>query len=339
MNHRSARRRLIPWFIWLALFYSIWLAIVITGNHWESIRANWGIAVAMAMGSYAAGATPMGGGTVGFPVLVLLFNQSAMLGRDFSFAVQSIGMTSASIFIICRRQPVEWPMVRWAMLGSLIGTPIGILFIAPLIPPLVIKLLFAVVWCSFGVLHLHRLRELARHEGLAPGAHRFDRTAGLLTGLLAGATVAAITGVGIDMVLYAVLVLLCQADLKIAIPTSILIMAFTSLIGLATKNLTTGLQPGVFGNWLAAAPVVALGAPLGAFIVDKVGRTSTLLLVSILCIAQFAWTITEEWPRLGITGLAAALAGVLIFNLAFEILFRKGNRLARRQGDHTRNRV
>lgn len=66
----------------------------------------------MAIGFYAAGSTPMGGGTVGFPILVLLFKQSSMLGRDFSFTVQNIGMTSAAILIIRRRQPVEWPMVR-----------------------------------------------------------------------------------------------------------------------------------------------------------------------------------------------------------------------------------
>jgi hypothetical protein len=36
----------------------------------------------MAFGSYVAGSTPMGGGTVGFPILVLLFDLPATLGRD-----------------------------------------------------------------------------------------------------------------------------------------------------------------------------------------------------------------------------------------------------------------
>jgi uncharacterized membrane protein YfcA len=327
---RNSIPSLKPWFIWIGIFYTCWLALVIAGNHWQTLAAHKGIAIAMALGSYAAGSTPMGGGTVGFPILVLLFKESATLGRDFSFAVQSIGMTSASIFIIARRQPVEWPMVRWAMLGSLIGTPLGIFFIAPLIPALIIKVLFAIVWCSFGVLHLYRLKELSRHEGLAPGAHRFDRNAGFLVGLLAGASVASITGVGIDMVLYAVLVLLCQADLKIAIPSSVIIMAFTSLVGIAVKNLTQTVQPGVFENWLAAAPVVALGAPLGAFVVAKVGRAPTLLFVSILCVGQFVWTMTDEWTRLGLSGLACALGGVLVFNLGFEWLHRKGERGNRR---------
>ena len=321
---------LAPWLIWIAAFYTVWLFIIITGDYLQSLADHWGIAVAMGMGGYAAGATPMGGGTVGFPVLVLLHNESPNLGRDFSFAVQSIGMTSASIFIIARRQPVEWPMVRWAMLGSLIGTPLGILFISPLVPPIVIKLLFAVVWCSFGLLHMFRLKELVRHEGLAPGAHRFDRNAGFLVGLLAGATVGAITGVGIDMVLYTVLVLLCQADLKIAIPSSVIIMAWTSLVGIAVKNLAGDVMPGVFENWLAAAPVVILGAPLGALVVDKIGRAPTLFFVSILCVGQFFWTISDEWTRLGVAGALVACAGVVIFNLGFEWLRRKGIRNNRR---------
>ena len=70
------------------------------------IGERWGIAVAMAAGSYVAGSTPMGGGTVGFPVLVLLFEHSGAIGRDFAFAIQSIGMVSASIYILTRPSAV-----------------------------------------------------------------------------------------------------------------------------------------------------------------------------------------------------------------------------------------
>ena len=327
---KSRIKELRPWLVWLAGFYVVWISIVIVGNHWQLLFDHWGIALAMAIGSYAAGSTPMGGGTVGFPVLVLLFGEAPTLGRDFSFAIQSIGMTSATLFILCRRQPIEGPMLRWAVLGSAIGTPIGVLLLAPLVPGLFIKVLFAVVWCSFGVLHLYRLKEIVQHEGLAPGAHRFDRNAGFLVGLLAGATVSSITGVGVDMVLYAVLILLCKADLKIAVPTSVIIMTFTSLFGLATKTLFGSLQPGVFENWLAAAPVVILGAPLGAFMVNRIGRTSTLLIVSTLCVGQFFWTLQNEWAALGLTGGGIALVGVFIFNLGFEYLHRVGGRFDRR---------
>lgn len=316
--------------LWLAVFYTVWLGIVITGNHWQTLREHWGIATAMAMGSYVAGSTPMGGGTVGFPILVLLFKLPATLGRDFSFAVQSIGMTSAAIFIFCRRQHLEWVLLRWSLLGSLIGTPLGIFFFAPLVPELVIKILFAVVWASFGVLHLRRTNDICANIGETGAAHAFDRKVGFTVGLLGGALVASVTGVGIDMILYAVMVLLMRADLKTAIPSSVVIMAFTSLVGIATKAFFAGVQEGVYENWLAAAPVVALGAPLGAFIVDKIGRKPTLLVVAVLCVIQFLWTMQQEQARIGWTGVFLCAAAVVVFNLGFEWLWRVGDKLERR---------
>jgi uncharacterized membrane protein YfcA len=319
-----------PFLIWLTAFYASWIGIVSSGNYWHTLKAHYGIAVAMAFGSYVAGSTPMGGGTVGFPILVLLFHEPAALGRDFSFAVQSIGMTSASIFILCTRQKLEWALLRWALLGSLIGTPLGIVYLAPLVSGTLVKVAFAVTWASFGVLHLRRTNDICANIGETPAAHRFDRNVGFFTGLLAGATVASVTGVGIDMILYAVMVLLMRADLKVSIPSSVIIMAFTSVVGLATKLCFTGISPGVWENWLAAAPVVALGAPLGAFIVSRIGRRSTLYVVAVLCVGQFVWAMKEEFVNLGWWGVAAACAVVLGFNAGFEWLWRIGDRLERR---------
>lgn len=321
MTIRAPRKQYLwVWFLWLVAFYATWSWLVFGNDRWETAKAHWPIALAMAMGSYVAGSTPMGGGTVGFPILVLLFSLPATLGRDFSFAVQSIGMTSASIFILARRQPLAWSMLQGAIAGSLVGTPLGIWFIAPLIPELWIKIVFAVIWASFGVLHLYRIGEIAGHVGMTEFDERWDFRVGLVIGLFSGATVAAVTGVGIDMVLYAALVLLCRADLKIAIPTSVLIMAFTSVLGIAVKNATTGVQPGVFENWLAAAPVVCLGAPLGAFMVAIIGRKPTLLFVAVLCVGQFIWTCYAERTALGFGGILLSLIAVGLCLMGFEKL-------------------
>jgi uncharacterized membrane protein YfcA len=300
------------------------------GGYILAVLEHWPMALAMAAGSYVAGSTPMGGGTVGFPVLVLLMDLPATLGRDFSFAIQAVGMTSASIYILCSRQELEWPMLRAALPGALVGTPLGILFVAPLATDLFIKLLFASMWCSFGLLHLRRINEITGYEGMTPHDKSFDHKVGFIVGLFGSLTIASITGVGIDMMIYMVLVLWCHADLKIAIPTSVVLMAFTSLVGISTKLMIGDLQPGTFGNWLAAAPVVAVGAPLGALVVSRIGRRPTLIVVSLLCVFQFAWTLVHERELLTIWNVSAALLGVVLFLLVFQDMYRHGYRLARR---------
>jgi len=316
----SPKKHLWIWLLWLALFYGIWGFVVFGQNLWGLTKEHWPMAAAMAAGSYAAGSTPMGGGTVGFPILVLLFDQPAELGRDFSFAVQSIGMTSAAIFIMARRQPLAWSLLKGAVFGATIGVPLGIFFVAPSIPGLWIKLIFAVVWGSFGILHLWRIGEIASHEGMTEFDERWDTRLGLVIGLVAGATFVSTSGVGIDMVLYTVLVLVCRADLKIAIPSSVIIMAYSSVIGILTKMAFTGVQPGVFGNWLAAAPIVALGAPLGVFVVALIGRKPTLIVVAILCVGQLIWTLVREKEALGITGTVVSLLAVGLCLFGFEKL-------------------
>ncbi|MDO6746407.1 sulfite exporter TauE/SafE family protein [Gilvimarinus sp. 1_MG-2023] len=323
----AKKQHLWVWFLWLALFYLIWVLLLQTEGAIQQAISHWPMALAMAVGSYAAGSTPMGGGTVGFPVLVLLFEMPATLGRDFSFAVQSIGMVSASIFILARRQPLAWAMLKGALIGGLLGLPPGILFFAPLVPDLWIKIIFAVLWGSFGILHLYRINEISSNIGMTEFDERWDLKVGLTLGFCSSLLAVSVTGVGIDMVLYAALVLLCRADLKIAIPTSVVIMAAGSVYGVIIKSITHSWQPGVYENWLAAAPVVALGAPLGVFIVERVGRKPILLVVAALCVGQFIWTCFAEFGALGWLGVIISLIALGGCLLVFEKLRATGHRL------------
>lgn len=322
-------RRLRPFLVWLGVFYVAWLTIVIAGGHWEAVRSHWPIALAMSFGSYIAGSTPMGGGTVGFPVLVLLFDMPGSLGRNFGLAVQSVGMVSAAIYIFSARRPLHWSLLRSGLLGALIGTPLGAAFVAPIIPDLWVKLLFGIVWASFGIMHLVKLRELVSAEGITQHWRRWDGPIGFVVGV-AGGVVSSITGVGIDMLVYATLVLLYRADLKISIPTSVVLMAFTSVVGIVANVALSRIRPDlyqvepeVFSNWIAAAPVVAVGAPLGAIVVELISRKPTLLIVSALCIVQFIWTLIHE--RVTGVALMGALLAVVAFNGVFHVLYSLGH--------------
>lgn len=308
------------WLLWLVLFYGVWLALMLDPANAAAARAHGPIALTMLFGSYVAGSTPMGGGTVAFPILVLAYGLPATLGRDFSFAIQSIGMTSASLFILCSRQRLAWSMLGGCLVGSLIGLPFGILWVAPQVPTIWVKLVFAVFWAAFGILHLARLDELSATTGYAGENSRSEFLAGMAAGVVAGVSIVAVTGVGVDMLVYALLVLACRVDPKVAIPTSVVAMAFNSLLGVAIKQGTTGIEAGVWENWLAAAPVVAVGAPLGAFAVSFVGRRITLLFVAVLCVVQFAWACYHERAELGLAGSAVACVAVAMCVYALDRL-------------------
>ena len=339
VGEATPRRSRMPLFLlWMLLFNGTWLSIVVTGSHWVTLAEHWGIAVAMAIGSYFAGSTPMGGGTVGFPVLVLLFDQPAKMGRDFSFAIQSIGMVSASILIFCMRMQIEKRMLLWSLIGTTIGTPLGVMFVAPYVPELLVKLTFATLWASFGLLHFAKIREIATMSGCNKLSAKLDQRVGFGIGFLGGMTIAATTGVGIDLAVYVAIVLLSRADMKVAVPTSVILMAYTSLIGIGSLAVLSRAAPesftlseGLFGNWLAAAPVVALGAPTGVIMVRLIPRAFTLLIVSGLCIVQFFWTLRNEWERMTTPMLLGAFAALFALNLVFMFIYDAGKRYERRR--------
>jgi len=317
------------WFVWLACFYSMWLLLSFGLGYWSQIQAHWPIAAAMALGSYVAGSTPMGGGTIGFPVLVLFFDMPASLGRNFGLMVQSIGMTSASIFILCRGIPVELRMLRWSIVGSAAGLVFGTYLVVPNISDTTIKLIFACLWMSFGVLTLIKNRELCGFQNLAPIPQFEALFIGLAVGLAGGIT-ASVTGVGIDMILYTVLVLLYRMDLKAAVPTSVIIMAVTSIMGTGLHVYVGDLNAEVLHNWLAAAPVVILGAPLGAYLVNVIPRIHTLYFVAVLCVLQFFWTLHQvnptqsEWIFVAANLLAATVGFIVLYRLGKANFARSG---------------
>jgi uncharacterized membrane protein YfcA len=307
-----------PWLAWLFGFYIVWVLLNVVGDHWADTLAHWPIAAVMALGSYVAGSTPMGGGTVAFPVLVLVFDLPASLGRNFGLCVQSIGMTSATIFILCRRSPIEKRLLRWSVIGSALGLVFGTFVVVPLVPDSQVKLLFACLWASFGVLTLVKNRELCALKGLPEIPPRSARVLGLIVGSIGGVTTSLI-GVGIDMMLYTVLVLLFRMDLKIAIPTAVIGMAAASVIGVALHLLIGDIEQEVYFSWLAATPVVILGAPLGAFLVSVISREKTLYFVAVLCLLQLVWTLSkvrpsgDEWV-FTCTSLLLALTGFVLLD-------------------------
>ena len=93
-----------------------------------------------------------------------------------------------------------------------------------------------------------------------------------LAGMLGGA-MSGIVGNGIDMSVFVVMVLLFRMSEKTATPTSVILMAFNAMAGFAVQLMVLDdFSPTITAWWLAAVPVVAVGAPLGAVLCSLMPR-------------------------------------------------------------------
>jgi len=311
------------WKLAVVAFLIGWVVLVAGNGYWPLVRQNLAIAGVMIPGSLVAGSTPMGGGSVAFPILVYGFGESPENARNFGLAIQAIGMTSALLFILGRGTPIEKRMLIVSCGAAAAGMVVGTFFVAPYVARSIVKLLFSCLWVSFAFLTLARAGEFCTYK-TAPGLP-WDQAAriGLPLGFLGG-LIASMIGVGLEMLLCTTLVLLFRCDFKVAIPTAVCATAITSVVGTALHLAIGDIPSTVFGMCLAAAPLVIFGAPVGAYLATRIPRIRLLYFVSALCVFQFGWTMwatplhTAEWVFTAATLLAA--------NFAFVMLYRKGKR-------------
>lgn len=88
---------------------------------------------------------------------------------------------------------------------------------------------------------------------------------GLLGGIFTG-----ISGSGIDICSFAVLTLLFRVSEKVAMPTSVVLMAINTAFGFAyVQGVMGGVAHDSWGFWLVCVPVVVIGAPVGSLIGER----------------------------------------------------------------------
>jgi uncharacterized protein len=139
-----------------------------------------------------------------------------------------------------------------------------------------------------------------------------------------GGLIASMIGVGLEMVLYTVLVLAFRCDLKVAVPTAVCATAVTSIIGILLHIGIGDIPPSVFGEWMACAPIVIFGAPIGTYLVSVISRVKILYFVSLLCVFQFGWSLKDA--SLGLAGWLLVVGALVAANLLFYFLYKIGVR-------------
>ena len=291
MNFKNRRyRQYIP-LLFLASTYICWLFMQGINSALANFMSQISIAITMAFGSFVAGGTALGGGAVAFPVMTKVLAIEPATAKVFSLAIQSFGMTAASLTIIFSGIKYYRSVVLLALFGALPGVAIS-LFIADLLPRLVTKSLFSVFLLVFAITLLRAHWKGKQQLDIDLSCKK--KNALVVFVALLGGIVSGLIGSGADIAIFALLMLHFKADLKVATATSVIIMAVTSVFASSINFLYLNAITAPISQYvLAAIPVVVVGAPLGAYCCAKVPKSVLLSFLLLLIGLEVAFTLYE----------------------------------------------
>lgn len=267
------------------IVWTLWLILAGPERALGNLVANWKAAVTMIFGSIVAGGTSMGGGAVAFPVFTKVLEVPPQQAKIFSLAIQSVGMSAALLTIVAMKARVEWRFVRWASLGGIPGIIIGAIWFSPVLPSNFIKFSFTMMVSSFGIVLLALNRTKVRKNLTVPVWTKRERVISVLAGIWGG-IVSGMVGSGMDIFGFSVLVLLFGLCEKVSTATSVILMAINAVIGFGFEKYVIGnFSEPVVSYWLAAVPVVVVGAPFGAMLCSWLKpKTIRRIVIGLICI-------------------------------------------------------
>jgi len=292
LDQKTTGRSALRFNLAIALFvWAIWLtfggALAI-----HYLFADWKVALTMVFGSLVGGGTSEGGGAIAFPIFTKLLHIAPRDACIFSLAIQSIGMGAASLSILYLRIPIERLALFFAGIPGVLGVVFGACFVAPLIPPVFVRTSFTVAVSSMGValFLLNREKAALRNERM-PIFGASEKSILMTAGFLGG-VVSALIGTGVNFVVFMVMVLLFRISEKIVTPTTVILMTMVTIPGfLLHVFVLKDFTPTVLGYWLAAVPVVVVGAPMGAFICSQMSRRAIVLFLLFLIALELFSTL------------------------------------------------
>jgi uncharacterized protein len=296
----NAAMALTVWLLWLAVGRG--LAI-------SSIEHYWRISVTMVFGSLVGGGTSEGGGAVAFPVFTKVLHIPAPQARLFTYAIQSIGMSAASLAILYLRVPIERRFLRFAAPAGVAGVILSAALIAPSVRSSAVRIFFTVMLTSLALALI--IQDIRKVEGYNQEITLFgprEQAIAVATGF-AGGIVSGVLGVGENMVAFIIIVMLFRVSEKVVTPTTVILMTVVSIAGFLTHILVLGDFKGVAPRyWLAAVPIVVVGAPLGALICSKLSRQ----VIRIILICLIAWDFISTLLLVPMSTLTLAVAASVL---------------------------
>lgn len=293
--------------VWIA-----WVAVMQVAEAWGLYLTRWPMALTMVFGSFVAGSTPAGGGAVAYPVFTKALSIPTGDAALFGLMIQAVGMNMAALFILTRGIRVNFKVIGWTLLGALPAVMVGLAWVE--LPKNVPRLAFSSLLLVFAFT-LYRSHWKRRHRPETRLVAFTDRDGGrfALVGVVGG-LLASQLGSGADMLCFMLMTLGYGLDERIAVPTSVVTMGVVSGVGFLFRLMLPEPIGVVWEYWAVAAPVVALGAPLGAWVASKVKVGALLVFVFVLVSVEVVTTailVPIDAPR------AVMLGGVLLVSVVW----------------------
>jgi uncharacterized membrane protein YfcA len=318
---KMSRRSLLIFFTFCVIILIGWTGYMLWTDSWSLFRENWFMTFVMIFGSLIAGASSEGGGAIAYPVMTLIFSIEPDVARNFSFAIQSFGMTSAALWIFLSRIRIEKTYLLLAGFGGLAGIIAGSWLVAPFVVPSYAKMMFVSFWLSFGIaLWTVNFSKQRSNLDKLPALSNFQKTELILVGV-AGGIFSSVFGNGLDICTFSYVVLKYGLSEKVATPTSVILMASNAIAGYAIQGVAfQNMQPEAIGYLLVCIPVVIFGAPLGAYTINRFGRRSIASLLILIIVVQFITALFIIRPDVS---LSLFSAGIFLFGVIFFFYLTK----------------
>jgi uncharacterized protein len=299
---------------WYLSALSLWAVLFAVFDSIPFFLAHWYYAAMMVGGAFVAGFTPEGGGAVAFPVLNVFLHVDRVLARDFSMMIQSVGMTSASIFIITHKDTNRSdykPLLAFVPVCA-VGTLLGFLYLQK-IPVYIIQALFLSLSVTFVIAYY-----LSDHRGTEERVIVKSNVDVAYLGLvlIVGGMVSSLFGTGGDVVLYLLLVTHFNMTAKKATRISIFLQAAISILGYNYRAFVDhGLTSYQIKTWLCAAPVVLFMAPFGVYVLAKLHVNWMLRFIILLNIFQIVYfnVMAPSVPKLVASVICTSILAVIFY--------------------------
>jgi uncharacterized protein len=214
---------------------------------------------------------------------------------------------------------LEWQLIFWVSLGGIPGI-ISTVYLSPIIAANIIKISFSMIISSFALIFLFLNKTNNNYNDNIINRNIQQKILFLIVGFVGG-TISGLVGSGMEIFIFAAMILLFNICEKISTATFIVLMTFNSLVEFLVHKLLIGdfITP-VIDYWLVTVPVVVIGVPLGAIICSYLNQETIVRTLVFIILIDLVSSVLFIPLTISVitTGAIVFLALTILYNFMYR---------------------